>query len=267
MNKINKLLISFTSMIFISNNIMASEVVVSENFLKHEYCKNVKEISFSSSVNSKATMFELLKKEVKELNANTAINTIYEVSMFDTRTISAVAANCDIEKSPELFAKSSDMMAYNQRDISNDYSNDKVFTSIAILYDSVKMNVESNLLIGTQNKSSGGIGFKVGMLEKNYRYYADVKIATGISLSGSLDYIYALNNEYSLITGLSLSMGSYTLDDIETISGLQKGIQFAISKDKYEIGFQYLDGGLTKSVANTNFKLANTMYIYTAYRF
>ena len=83
----------------------------------------------------------------------------------------------------------------------------------------------------------------------------------------SIDYIYKLRNNINLITGLSLSMGNYKVDNDEIMSGFQKGFQFAISKDKYEIGFQYLDGGLTKNVANTNFKLNNIMYIYSAYRF
>ena len=266
MKKINKLL-TFLSVIVFSNSIFADEIIINQNFLKDENCTIVKELKFSSEVNSKKTMYEILKNKVKELDANAALNTKYSVNLFDTRTISSVIANCDLKSKSKVFFNNSDIIIDNDKELYNNYINEKIFTDISIIFDRVSKNVKNNGIDKKESKSSLGIGFKIGILENNYRYYADVKIATGVNLSTSFDYIYKIQNNLNLIVGLSLSMGNYKIQNDETITGLQKGFQLAISKNKFEIGFQYLDGGFDKNIANRNFKLNNTMYIYTAYRF
>jgi len=268
MDKINRVLLVFGIYFLISNNLLARDIVISENFLKHEYCKNVKNISFSSYVNSKKTMFELLKKEIQNNNANAAINTEYSVNMFDKRSISAIITNCDIDKSPELFVKSDNIVNKDESYLSNYFSDERIFTSISIVFDDINTKVEDISRSIIQEKFSPlGVGFKIGIKEKNYRYYANIKVASGVNILGAIDYIYNYKNKVNLIAGVNLGMSSYRLIDDDSTDGFVKGFQFAIAKKRYELGFQYLDANFNAKVNNKDIKIKNIKNIYISYQF
>lgn len=267
MNKIDKIFFKVTFASLLITNIQANEIIVSENFLEHKNCKNIQKIEFSSYVNSKQTMFKILKDEVQKLKGNVAINTLYQINMFDKRTISAIAATCDIEKSPELFAKSSSMIDKDENYLSNDYKEDNIFTKISILTEFVNINKENISYSVSETKQNFGIGFKVGKEENNYRYYASLSMAVGNNLLLGTDYIYKISPKTNLLLGASFGMGNYQIDDQETMNGLIYGLQGSLEYKKYEFALSYLNANIKQRAENTNFNLNNIIKAEFSYRF
>ena len=270
MNKLIKVISASVLFAITTQSIMAEEVVISENFRKHPYCDNIKKVVLKTKKSSKTTLFEMLKKTAKEFGGNAVINTNYEVGYFGTKTVEGIIAKCNVQNSPELFVKSSEMVSFKTDDIDKKEMETpalELFGMVSVVNDSVTMNKFNNGTSTDESKSSAGIAIKTGIVKNNIRYYANINIATGNILLASADYIYNINSDINLYGGISLGYAQYELSDSSTISSMAKGIQVALQYKEYELGYQVLstDGDVT--VDNTKYEISNINLVYLAYHF
>ena len=268
MNIITKAFLALIFCFISITSLKANKTIVSENYLKHPHCENIKNLEASSNVSSKKQLIKVLQKQAKQLKANTLINVNYEVSIFDKRVLKAVAAKCDIEKSPELFSKNTDILAYEKKDLLNIKKNKQLFILAGVAIDNVNMDKSNSSTISNQRKQKLAFILKIGISKEYYRYYANINIATSSAILFSLDYKYNLkNNNIDLFIGPSIGMINYELEDSNTISGFAYGGQFGAMYKKYEFGFEYLSSNASQNVSNVNYKLQNRSLFYLAYRF
>ena len=270
MNKIIKIISVSLLFIITVQNAIADEVVISENFIKHPYCDNIKKVVLKTKKSSKTTLFEMLKKTAKEFGGNAVINTNYEVGYFGTKSVEGIIAKCNVQNSPELFVKSSDMISFKTKDVTKEdikITPINLFGMVSVLNDSVTMDKTNNGVKTEEIQSSAGIGVKTGIIKNNFRYYANINISTGNVILASADYIYNINSDINLYGGISLGVAQYKLSDSSTINGMAKGVQIALQYKEYELGYQKLNTDSSVMVENTKYELKDISFVYLAYHF
>lgn len=244
----------------ITTNCMAGEnIYISENFLNHPYCKNIEKISIQSIDDDKVTLLRKLKIIASKKGANTIINLNYDSGFFGTKSsIRGIAANCDIDKSPELFFKSS-------KNISNEQL--KLFGAFTLIKDNVKVSKNTQANSTTEDISSFGVSGKLGIIQNNLRYYVTAKLSSGVLLLASADYMFKINDHRAIDMGFSIGKASYELKGNDNINSNVYGIELGVRQNNFELGFQQLFAKDSTIINNIEYKLDNISLIYFEYYF
>lgn len=270
MNKFIKVILVTLLVVITLKANKIDDIVISENFLKHPYCDDIKRVSLKTKQGSKTTLFEMLKKKAKNLGGNAVINTNYEVGYFGTKTVEGIISKCNVKNSPELFVKSSETISVTTQDIKEsnfDIKPQDIFGMIILLSDSIDMDKVNGAVSGSETKSSLGIGIKTGVVKDDFRYYANLSIATGNLMLASVDYIYNIDQETKIYLGVSFGIAQYELSDSSSINALSKGFQISLQNKEYEFGYQLLSANKSTSVNSTNYTLKDISFLYVGYHF
>jgi hypothetical protein len=240
--------------------LFSNEVFLSDNTLKHEYCKIIQDVKYVSKIKSKKEMIEILKNQVEFYGGNALIHIRLDKNNMENKTLSAKVALCDFKKSPLLFTK--------DLEENNSNPNSKLTFSIIGLYSQVTLKKEGLTKNESENNSNLGIGLKVSKNINDFTLSSSFTYSTGIHILANINYNIPFKNKIIGFIGPSLGYGKYNLKDSnDNLNGLLYGVQAGFTYNKFTFGLKYLKGDISKTLDNVDYTIETDKEVFVEYRF
>jgi hypothetical protein len=142
-----------------------------------------------------------------------------------------------------------------------------IFQTISLFNQFYKVD-KSNTQESSQNVSTSGFAYKIGFDYDIYNYNVALKFADNIHMLAGFDYIFSIDKNNKIITGINLGYGMYEVADSSFyLNGVLYGVNLGYVYKNYTLGANFLKSNMKATKDSVDYKIDTLSSIYLEYKF